>query len=38
MAVGTFPTSATAVFALDGSWADLGPGSATLTGYHVGRG
>lgn len=33
-----FPTSATAVFAYDGAWADLGEGSARLVGYHVGRG
>ncbi|HEU5036305.1 MAG TPA: histidine phosphatase family protein [Nocardioides sp.] len=33
-----FPTSATAVFDYDGTWADLGVGSARLVGYHVGRG
>lgn len=33
-----FPTSATAVFAYDGAWADLTEGSARLVGYHVGRG
>ncbi|CAN5297482.1 histidine phosphatase family protein [soil metagenome] len=33
-----FPTSATAVFSYAGSWADLAPGSACLTGHHVGRG
>jgi phosphohistidine phosphatase len=33
-----FPTSAVAVFAYDGSWADLVPGAAQLTGFHVGRG
>ena len=33
-----FPTSATAVFAYDGAWADLAEGSARLVGYHVGRG
>jgi phosphohistidine phosphatase len=33
-----FPTSATAVFAYDGAWADLSEGSARLVGYHVGRG
>ena len=35
MAAG-FPTSAVAVFAYDGAWADLE--SARLTGFHVGRG
>jgi phosphohistidine phosphatase len=35
MATG-FPTSAAAVFAVEGSWADLE--SARLTGFHVGRG
>ncbi len=34
MATG-FPTSAVAVFAVDGSWADLA--AARLTGFHVGR-
>lgn len=38
MTVGTFPTSAVAVLTFAGSWADLGPGRATLAGYHVGRG
>jgi phosphohistidine phosphatase len=33
-----FPTSATAVFAYDGAWADLAEGAARLVGYHVGRG
>ena len=33
-----FPTSATALFAYTGSWADLAPGTARLTGHHVGRG
>jgi phosphohistidine phosphatase len=33
-----FPTSATAVFSYDGSWADLAEGVARLVGYHVGRG
>jgi phosphohistidine phosphatase len=33
-----FPTSAIAVFAYDGAWADLAEGSARLVGYHVGRG
>jgi phosphohistidine phosphatase len=36
--LGGFPTSATAVFAYDGAWADLSEGSARLVGYHVGRG
>ena len=35
MAAG-FPTSAAAVFEVDGEWADLQ--SARLTGFHVGRG
>ena len=35
---GDFPTSAVAVFSYDGSWADLGQGSAGLVAYHVGRG
>lgn len=33
-----FPTSATAVFRVDGSWRDVGAGSARLVAYHVGRG
>jgi phosphohistidine phosphatase len=33
---GGFPTSAVAVFEVDGSWADLA--SARLAGFHVGRG
>jgi len=37
MAVGTFPTSATAVFTLTGPWRDIGASRATLTAYHVGR-
>ncbi|WP_246142547.1 SixA phosphatase family protein [Nocardioides rubriscoriae] len=37
MAADTFPTSATAVLAVPGSWADLGPGTASLLAYHVGR-
>lgn len=36
MAIG-FPTSALAVFAYSGSWADLGDGTARLTAFHVGR-
>jgi phosphohistidine phosphatase len=36
--LGGFPTSATAVFSYDGSWADLAEGAARLVGYHVGRG
>lgn len=38
MAMGTFPTSATAVFEVSGSWSDLTHGGASLTAYHVGRG
>lgn len=33
-----YPTSAATVFSYDGSWADLGPATATVTGFHVGRG
>lgn len=33
-----FPTSALAVFAVDGPWSGLTEGSARLVGYHVGRG
>jgi len=33
-----FPTSAVAVFAFHGSWADLAPAAATVTAFHVGRG
>jgi phosphohistidine phosphatase len=33
-----YPTSAVAVFAYDGSWADLAEGSARLVAFHVGRG
>jgi phosphohistidine phosphatase len=33
-----YPTSAATVFRYDGSWADLAPGTARLTGHHVGRG
>lgn len=35
---GDFPTSALALFEYDGSWADLGPGSAALRSAYVGRG
>jgi phosphohistidine phosphatase len=35
--LGGFPTSAVAVFGFDGSWSDLGPGTATLRAFHVGR-
>jgi phosphohistidine phosphatase len=31
-----FPTSAVAVFAVEGDWADLGPGTARLEAFHVG--
>jgi phosphohistidine phosphatase len=33
-----FPTSAVAVFAYDGDWADLEMGGARVTAFHVGRG
>lgn len=35
---GGFPTSAVAVFAYDGAWADLGSGAADLVATYVGRG
>jgi len=35
---GTYPTSATATFGVTTSWSALEPGTATLTGYTVGRG
>lgn len=31
-----FPTSALAVFAVEGPWSDLGPGSGRLEAFHVG--
>lgn len=31
-----FPTSAVAVFTIDGEWAGLGPGTARLEAFHVG--
>ncbi len=34
---GDFPTSAVAVYSYDGSWADLGEGTARLEAFHVGR-
>ncbi|WP_139983263.1 SixA phosphatase family protein [Nocardioides litoris] len=37
-AIGGFPTSATVVLAVPGSWSDLGPGGASVVAYHVGRG
>jgi phosphohistidine phosphatase len=37
MAIG-FPTSSLAVFSYDGEWADLGPGAASVTAFHVARG
>lgn len=37
MAMG-FPTAALAVFSYDGDWADLDESSATVAGFHVGRG
>jgi phosphohistidine phosphatase len=36
--LGTFRTSAVAVFTVSGPWAELGPGSTTLTAYAVPRG
>lgn len=33
-----FPTCTTAVFTYSGSWADLAPGTARLSGHHVARG
>lgn len=33
-----FPTSATAVFAYASPWVELAPGTARLSGHHVGRG
>lgn len=38
LTVSTFPTSATVVLSVDGSWRDLAPGGASVTAYHVGRG
>ena len=38
LAMGTFPTCATAVFGVVGSWSALDHGGASLTAYHVGRG
>ena len=38
MTVGTFPTSAIAVLQVEGAWADLGYGRASVRAYHVGRG
>lgn len=38
LATGTFPTSATAVFGVEGPWSALRRGGASLTAYHVGRG
>lgn len=32
-----FPTAAVAVLTVRAAWADLGPGSASVTGFHVGR-
>ena len=31
-----FPTSALAVFTVDGPWSDLGPGAGRLVAFHVG--
>ncbi len=33
-----FPTSAVVILACPGRWQDLAPGTATVTGFHVGRG
>lgn len=38
MTAGGYPTCAIAVFAYDGSWADLDFPGASLTAFHVGRG
>lgn len=38
MTVGTFPTSAVAVLQVEGAWADLTHGRASVRAYHVGRG
>jgi phosphohistidine phosphatase len=38
LARGDYPTSATTVFAVPGSWSDLAPGTARLIAHHVGRG
>ena len=35
---GDFATSAVAVYSYDGSWSDLGEGTARLDAFHVGRG
>ena len=32
-----FPTSAVAVFAVEGPWSELGPGSGRLEAFHVGE-
>jgi len=36
--VNGFPTSAAAVFSVDGEWAELEEAGATLVAFHVGRG
>jgi len=36
--VAGFPTSALAVYSYDGDWSELEAASATLVGFHVGRG
>jgi phosphohistidine phosphatase len=33
-----YPTSALVVLSYEGAWADLAEGTASVTGYHVGRG
>ncbi len=35
--IGGFPTASVAVLTYDGSWADLGEGTARLDAFHVGR-
>jgi phosphohistidine phosphatase len=36
--VSGFPTTAVAVFEVDGDWRDLEEAGGTLVAYHVGRG
>ncbi len=37
LVTGGFPTSALAVFAVAGGWADIGPGAGRLEAFHVGN-
>lgn len=37
LATGGYPTGALTIFRVEGSWADLEPGSATVQAYHVPR-